>query len=67
MYAETSKNEATWYRMLGHYDAEYDTAPRVVKGQWHGRHSIHMRREWQPASAQPLEQHRQSEAQPELL
>jgi len=27
--------------MLGHYDAEYDTTPRVFKGWWQGRHSIH--------------------------
>jgi hypothetical protein len=25
------KNEATWCRMLGHYDAEYDTARRVIR------------------------------------
>ena len=31
---ELSKNENTWYGILGHYDAEYDTAPRVFKGQW---------------------------------
>ena len=27
--------------MLGHYDAEYDTALRVFEGQWHGWHPIH--------------------------
>ena len=29
VYAEISKNEDTWYGMLGHYDAEYDTALRA--------------------------------------
>jgi hypothetical protein len=42
MYADTSiKNEDTWYRVLGHYDAEYDTTPRVFKGWWNGRHFVH--------------------------
>ena len=31
MYAETSKNEDTWYRMPGHCDAEYDSARRVIQ------------------------------------
>jgi len=34
------KTKETWYRVLGHYDAEYDTAQRVFKGQWCGRYSI---------------------------
>ena len=29
--------------MLGHYDAEYDTALRVFKGQWYGWHSVRYR------------------------
>ena len=53
------KNEDTWYRKLGHYDAEYDTALRVFILRWaqddpersrmgrgavHGRFSIRFRR-----------------------
>ena len=40
-YAETSKNEDTWWSVLWHCDAEYDTALRVFEGQWHGRHAPH--------------------------
>ena len=40
-YAETSKNEDTWWSVLWHCDAEYDTALRVLEGQWHGRHAPH--------------------------
>ena len=29
MYADTSKNEATWCRVLSHYDAEYDSILRI--------------------------------------
>ncbi len=32
VYADTSKNEATWYRVLRHCDAGFDTAPRVFEG-----------------------------------
>ncbi len=28
------KNEATWYGVLRHYDAGFDTALRVFEGQW---------------------------------
>lgn len=38
-YAETSKNEDTWWSVLWHCDAEYDTALRVINGQWYGRHA----------------------------
>lgn len=31
VYAETSKNEDTWYRALSHYDAEFDTAGGLSK------------------------------------
>ena len=42
VYIETSKIEDTWCRILGHYDAKYDTVPRVFKGQWwQGRCPIH--------------------------
>lgn len=27
--------------MLGHYDAEYDTTPRVFKGWWYRRYFVH--------------------------
>ena len=43
VYAETSKSENTWCGMLRHYDAEYDTASRIVEGQWLGRHLIRNR------------------------
>ena len=29
--------------MLGHYDAKYDSTPRVFEGCWHGWHFIHNR------------------------
>ena len=32
VYAETSKNEDTWYGMLWHCNAKYDSAWRVI--QW---------------------------------
>ncbi len=38
IYADTSKNEATWCKVLGHYDAKYDSTPRVFEGWWHRRH-----------------------------
>ena len=34
---EGSKNEATWCKMLWHYDAKYDSTPREFKGWWYGR------------------------------
>ena len=34
------KNEATWYGVLRHYDAGFDTALRVFEGQWNRRDSI---------------------------
>ena len=34
------KNEATWYGVLRHYDAGFDTALRVFEGQWNRRYSI---------------------------
>lgn len=37
------KNENTWYQTLGHFDAEYDSIPRVFKGWWSGRHLVHYR------------------------
>ena len=33
VHADTSKNEATWYGVLRHYDARFDTALRVFEGQ----------------------------------
>ncbi len=36
------KNEDTWCNMLGHYDAKYDSTPRVFDGRWHGRHVAHL-------------------------
>jgi hypothetical protein len=41
VYADTSKNEDTWCMMLGHYDAEYDSALRAFKGQWYGWRRAH--------------------------
>ena len=29
-----NKKEDTWRGILGHYDAEFDTALRAFKGQW---------------------------------
>ena len=47
IYADTSKKEVTWYRVLTHYDAKYDSTLRVFqknfKGWWFGRHFIHFR------------------------
>ena len=44
---EGSKKEVTWYRVLTHYDAKYDSTLRVFqknfKGWWFGRHFIHFR------------------------
>ena len=34
------KNEATWYGVLRHYDAGFDTALRVFEGQWNRWDSI---------------------------
>src|SRR3990167_8291009 len=34
------KKEATWCKVPGHYDAEYDSTPRVLKGWWHRRHFV---------------------------
>ena len=31
VYEDTSKNEVTWCKVLGHYDAEYDSTPRSRK------------------------------------
>ena len=31
VYEDTSKNEVTWCKVLGHYDAEYDSIPRSRK------------------------------------
>ncbi len=31
---EWVKNEATWREALRHFDAGYDSAPRIFKGQW---------------------------------
>ena len=31
MHEDTSKNEVTWYKVLGHYDAEYDSILRSRK------------------------------------
>jgi len=39
-YEDTSKKEATWCKVLGHYDAEYDSALRVFEGWWHRRHFV---------------------------
>ena len=43
VYVETSKNEDTWYDVLGDYYHRYDTIPRVFKGWWNRRHAIHNR------------------------
>jgi hypothetical protein len=34
------KNEATWYGVLRHYDAGFDTTLRVFEGWWYRRDSI---------------------------
>ena len=62
---ENSKKEDTWHAMLGHYDAEFDTARRVFYGQWQGRHRVQMARpERQPQRVGV--QLVRFEAQPEL-
>lgn len=43
VYVETSKNEDTWYGVLGDFYHRYDTIPRVFKGWWDGWHAIHNR------------------------
>lgn len=39
------KNEETWWRVLSHYDAEYDSTQEIDMGLhtgwWHRRHSLH--------------------------
>lgn len=44
LQAGTSKNEDTWYAVLGYFDIEQDSTPRVFEGWWHGRHGIHFAR-----------------------
>jgi hypothetical protein len=34
------KNEDTWHKILGHYDAGFDTASRVFEGQWYRRYLV---------------------------
>ena len=38
IYADTSKKEATWCKVLGHCYAKYDSTLRVFKGWWDGRY-----------------------------
>ncbi len=63
VYAETSKIEDTWYRVLRHYDAEFDTARRVLDGQWHGRHSIQYRFGRQPERVRSRQRQRRTVAE----
>lgn len=42
VYADTSKNEVTWYATLSDYDHTYDATQRVFKGWWYRWRDVHM-------------------------
>ena len=52
VYADSSKNEDTWCKLLGHYDAEYDSIQEIDAslhtGWCYGRHFAHSDRDDNP-------------------